>query len=55
MPGQQWIYGVATPARGPVRWFRIDIAAGTTQSIWSREEFDRLRLSADRSGGRQAP
>lgn len=45
--GQQWIYGVASPRRGPHRWFRIDIAAGTTQPIWSREEFDRLR-GADR-------
>lgn len=53
MQGQQWIYGVATPRRGPARWFRIDIAAGTTQAIWSKEEFDRLRLSPDRSGGRQ--
>ncbi len=44
MAGQQWIYGEAVPTRGPTRWFRIDIAAGTTQAMWSREEFDRMRV-----------
>ena len=53
MAGQRWIYGVAKPRRGPVRWFRIDIAAGTTQALASQEEFDRLRLAPDRTGGRQ--
>lgn len=41
--GQRWIYGYATPTAGPTRWFRIDIAAGTTQPIASRATFDRLR------------
>lgn len=53
-PGQQWIYGVAVPSRGPPRWFRIDIAAGTTQAIWSRDEFDRMRLSVDPGARRPA-
>lgn len=49
MPGQQWIYGVAVPRRGPTRWFRIDIAAGTTQAIWSKETFDLMRLTPERT------
>ncbi|MCB9840662.1 MAG: hypothetical protein H6809_03305 [Phycisphaeraceae bacterium] len=45
--GQRWIYGYATPRAGPTRWFRIDIAAGTTQPIASRATFDRLREASE--------